>query len=134
MRQKIVPPLVALVAILVVAGVAAASKPNSSLNLVVVGSAGSAATVQPTYGSQVTFDVSTNQTDHPYVNVRCNQTGVFVYDSWAAFWAGAPQGDTLTLSSGYWTGGAADCTARLVAFDKQGHEQTLASMDFHVAA
>ena len=84
--------------------------------------------------ASITFDVSTTETNRPYVNVRCYRGGVFVYDDWAALWAGAPESDAFTLSSGYWTGGAADCTARLVAFDKQGREQTLASKAFHVNA
>jgi hypothetical protein len=135
MTKQRIATLVAFVAILVVTAVAAAAKPSSSLNLVVLSSGGTkAATTAPSYGGQITFDVSTTETNRPYVNVRCYQGGVFVYDDWAAFWAGAPQSDAFTLSSGYWTGGAADCTARLVAFDKQGREQTLASTAFHVNA
>jgi hypothetical protein len=138
MRRSTVITLLALVAMLVSVGIASAAKGSSSLNLVVVSAAGSpvgsAATPQPTYGSTITFDVQTNQTSQPNVNVRCYQSWAFVYDSWGAFWAGAAVGQNFTLSSGYWTGGAADCTARLVAFDKQGREQTLASTTFHVNA
>lgn len=134
MRKSTVTTFLALVAMLVSVGIANAAKGSSSLSLVVVGSTGFAATVAPTYGSTITFDVQTNETSHPNVNVRCWQGSEFVYDGWGAFWAGAAVGQDFTLSSGYWSSGAADCTARLVSFDKQGREQTLASTTFHVNA
>lgn len=131
MRKSTVTTLLALVVMLVSVGVASAAKGSSSLSLRVVGSS---PTVQPTYGSTITFDVQTNETAQPNVNVRCWQGSAFVYDGWGAYWAGAAVGRDFGLWSGYWTGGAADCTARLVAFDKQGREQTLATMTFHVNA
>lgn len=134
MRKTLLATAAVFVVILVVAGLAAAAKPSSSLNVVVVGSDGNAAAIQPTFGSTITFDVQTNQTDHPNVNVRCYQGTAFVYDGWASFWPGAATGQNFVLSSNYWTSGAADCTARLVAFDKQGREQTLATTGFHVGA
>ena len=134
MRKNSIAAIGALLAVLVAAGVGAAAKPSSNLNLVVVGSTGAAAATQPTYGGQITFNVSTTETSQPQVNVRCYQSGIFVYDAWRGFWSTYYTNPVFTLSSGYWTGGAADCTARLVAFDKQGREQTLASMDFHVNA
>lgn len=134
MRKTVIATAAAIVAILVAAGIAAAAKPSSSLSLIVVGSDGNAASVQPTFGSTITFDVQTNQTDQPNVNVRCYQGSAFVYDGWASYWPGAMTGTDFVLSSNYWTGGAADCTARLVTFDKQGRQQTLASMTFHVDA
>jgi hypothetical protein len=123
-----------LAAALVTAGVAAAAKPSSSLSLVAGSTVNAVATVQPSYGSQITFDVSTNQTDEPNVSVRCYQGTSFVYDSWGAFWTGALVGQTFTLSSNYWTSGAAVCTARLVSFDRQGRENVLASIGFNVNA
>jgi hypothetical protein len=91
------------------------------------------ATTVPSYGSQVTFDVSTAETDRPFVNVRCYQGTIFIYDAWQGFWQGYYTDPVYTLSSGYWTGGAADCTARLVAYGANGREKTLASTSFHVA-
>jgi hypothetical protein len=88
----------------------------------------------PHYGDQITFEVSTTATDHPYVNVRCYQGSAFVYDGWVGFFEGAWFGQTFTLSSSYWTGGEADCNARLVMWGKNGRQRTLASMDFHVEA
>jgi hypothetical protein len=134
MRKSTITTLLALVVALAAVSIASAAKGSSSLNLVVVGSTGSAATVTPTYGSTITFDVQTNETAWPNVNVRCWQGSAFVYDGWGAFWAGAAVGQDFVLSSGYWTSGAADCTARLVSFDKQGREQTLATTTFDVNA
>ena len=87
----------------------------------------------PNHAETVTFDLSTTA-DKPYVNVRCYQGTAFVYDGWAGFYAGAWFGQTFTLSSNYWTGGAADCTARLVTWSKNGREQTLATLGFVVDA
>ena len=124
------------VAALAMTGSAFAGKSSSSLSLVVLSSGTSlaTATVQPSYGGQITFDVSTTETDHPQVNVRCYQDGAFVYDGWQGFYPSYYKDPIFTLSSGYWTGGAADCTARLLYFDRQGRDRTLASTTFHVAA
>jgi hypothetical protein len=135
MRRDRIAMIVAAIAALVVAATAFGAKPASSLSLVVLasGSVPAAAPSQPSQGGQITFDVSTTETDHPSVNVRCYQDGTWVYDGWQSFWAGTHD-PVFTLSSNYWTSGAAECTARLLYFDRQGHERTLASMDFHVAA
>ena len=94
----------------------------------------STTSVEPHYGDEITFEVSTTATDQPFVNVRCYQGDAFVYDGWAGFYQGAWGGQTFTLSSGVWTGGEADCTARLVMWGSNGRERTLATMDFNVAA
>jgi hypothetical protein len=52
----------------------------------------------------------------------------------AGFFAGYPWGQTYTLSSYKWLGGAADCTANLVPFSWNGKEKPLASVSFHVDA
>jgi len=87
----------------------------------------------PNWGDEITFDVSTTA-DKPYVNVRCYQGTAFVYDAWVGYYAGAWFGQTFTLSSSYWLGGAADCTARLVTWSKNGREQTLNTLTVPVAA
>jgi hypothetical protein len=124
----------ALVLVFVLAGSALAAKPNSSIALVLVGSSGTAAAtaVGPSYGDQITFNVSTTVTDHPSVNVRCYQDATWVYDGWQSFWPGYAPAPVFTLTSLYWTSGAADCTARLVYFDRQGRERLLASTAFSV--
>lgn len=137
MHKDKIAILLGVIATLVIATTAFAAKPTSSLNLVVLasGAAPAAATAEPSFGGQITFDVSTTQTDHPSVNVRCYQDGTWIYDGWQSFWPGAADHDPIfTLSSLYWTGGAADCTARLLYFDRQGRDRTLATMDFHVTA
>ena len=109
---------------------------RGSLTLVVLSNetlAGAAST-EPHYGDDITFEVSTTATDQPFVNVRCYQGLAFVYDGWAGFYPGAWGGQTFTLSSAYWSGGEASCTARLVMFGPNGRERTLTSMDFHVLA
>ena len=57
-----------------------------------------------------------------------------VYDGWAAFYDGAWFGRNFTLSSSYWQGGEADCTARLVTWSRNGREQPLATTGFRVDA
>lgn len=135
-KKTVITTIVALAVAFALAGVAFAGKGSSSLTLVVLGSgsAPAATTVQPSYGSTITFNVQTNQTTQPNVNVRCYQGTAFVYDGWVSLWPGSLTGEDLVLSSDYWTGGAADCTARLVTFNSKGQQQTLASMTFHVNA
>jgi hypothetical protein len=125
----------ALIAVLVLAGGALAARSTSSLNLVVLSSSRTTASIpaEPSFGGQITFDVNTSES-HPSVNVRCFQDGSWVYDGWQSFWPGYVPEPIFTLSSLYWTSGAASCTARLLYFDRQGRERTLTSMDFHVSA
>ena len=138
MRRDTIGIVVGAVAVvaLVLATTAFAGKPTSSLELVVLpsGSTVTAATAEPSFGGQVTFDVSTTQSDQPYVNVRCYQDGTWVYDTWQGFYESYVPEPVFTLASRYWTEGAADCTARLLFFDRQGRARTLASTSFHVAA
>ena len=133
MRKQKNAAAVALLAVLVLAGGALAARQTSSLSLVVLESskATTAPATEPSYGDRITFDVTTTET-HPSVNVRCFQDGAWVYDGWANFWGTLSR--DFTLTSNYWTGGAANCTARLLHFDRQGRERTLASMDFLVSA
>jgi hypothetical protein len=137
MRKHKIGLVVGAVAALVFAATAFAGKPTSSLKLIVLpsGSAQPAAlTAEPSYGGEITFEVKTTETDHPSVNVRCFQDGAWVYDGWESYWKGAAGDGIFTLSSGYWTGGAADCTARLVYYDKSGRLREVTSTDFHATA
>lgn len=101
---------------------------GSSIRLVLLDGA-----TEARYGGRITFDVTTTA-DKPYVNLRCYQGTAFVYDAWAGFYDGAWFSREFTLSSSYWYGGAADCTARLVMFGKNGAERTLSSLVFRVSA
>jgi hypothetical protein len=117
----------------------AAPKPSSSssISLVIVSgqTAAAAATASPTYGSQVTFAVSTTATDRPYVLLNCYQNGVWVLAGQAGFYDLYPFGQNFTLASTAWTNGAADCTARLGSLNPDGTRfRELASTSFHVDA
>lgn len=105
------------------------NKSGSGLKLVLLNSTDGV----PHWGQEITFELTTSAAE-PSVNVRCYQGDAFVYDGWAAFWAGAWFGQTFILSSQAWPGGDADCKARLVTFGSNGRERTLATMDFHVYA
>jgi hypothetical protein len=85
------------------------------------------------FGDTVTFNVSTTATAQPYVNLLCSGNGVG-YNSWRGYFAGSLDSNwNFVLGSGGWTSGAADCTAWLGMYTKQGF-QRLASTSFHVDA
>jgi hypothetical protein len=115
-RFALIATFVALVLAVVPAAQAGKGKPpaggsDSSLSLIVLSSPDGLAH----YGGQVTFAVSTSATDRPYVQLDCNQGGALVYSSSAGFYAGYPWpwNQNFILSSSYWTGGGAACTATL---------------------
>src|SRR5438105_2864019 len=135
MLQRIASP-VALVAVLVLAGAAFASNsagPNKQSSSTISAPIVVSATASPTtasgqrFGDTITFNVSTTQTDNPFVNLVCTGDGVG-YDSWAAFW---PTSENFILSSPAWTSGAADCTAKLVMYVNSNKYKLLASTSFH---
>ena len=115
--------------------VALAAKPDrsssSSIVLVLLNATTTTAVSGPRYGDQVTFNVSTDETAYPYVNVKCYQDGVLVGEGWAGFFYGALGDQTFTLSSPRWSGGAADCTAWLTMYSN-GKWRQLTSTSFHV--
>jgi hypothetical protein len=80
------------------------------------------------WGQRVTFNVSTTATNEPWVNLRCYQSGTLVSEGWEGFFAGSLDDGVFGLYSPKWTGGDADCTARLTT--PQWAE--LASTSFHV--
>jgi hypothetical protein len=73
----------------------------------------------PHYGQDVTFDASSSSTTEPHVKLSCSQGGTVVYTAQTGYYASYPWPwtNTMTLSSGAWTGGAADCTATLYWFN-----------------
>lgn len=127
--------LVALALAVVPAAVAGKGKPgggsSSSLSVVVLNSPDGL----PHHGGQVTFDVSTTATTRPYVQLDCSQGGALVYSASAGFYDAYPWpwDRNFTLSSSYWTGGAADCTAQLTYWNGR-RWSTLTSIGFHVYA
>lgn len=112
-----------------------ADKASSSIALVVLGDAAAfeAASSAPSYGDEVTFEVSTTATDAPYVNLKCFQNGTLVGEAWEGFFDGALGDRTFTLWSPQWSGGGAECTATLSKRTRHGWQQ-LASTSFHVDA
>jgi hypothetical protein len=127
--------IVTLVLTLALAPAAFAGKPGkpgkgggtgASLNLVLLDSTDGL----PHYGQHVTFELSTTAT-RPYVNLKCYQGGEWVTNQTVGFYAGYPWSQVFPLSSWKWTGGVADCTARLYTASRKG-TTTLATLGFHV--
>jgi hypothetical protein len=141
-RTAVVTSLVAALALggtaLGVAGNGAGpNKSPSSISLVMLNSPALSAAVTsgPHWGDQVTFAISTNATDQPYVFMNCYRDGTRIYNFQAGFYAAYPFTKTFTLSSIAWTGGAADCTANLGELNSDGTKwKQLASTSFHVDA
>jgi hypothetical protein len=88
------------------------------------------------YGQNVTFSVVTTATDKPMVQADCSQNGTRVYTHSAGFYPDYPwpESQTFNLASAAWTGGAADCTAKLYMSDGNGGFATLTTISFAVAA
>jgi hypothetical protein len=118
----------------VLAPAAQAAKPvpnsggsSSTLELVLLDSPDAV----PNYGEHATFNVSTTATSKPMVQLDCYQGGTRVYGMSAGFYADYPFTTTYTLRSSNWTGGAADCTARLYyASSKGGKTVILKTLSF----
>jgi hypothetical protein len=111
---------------------------SSSISLVMPASATAGATTEPSFGDQATFDVSTDATVRPFVDLRCFQNGAQVMKSLQAWFYGAYGVQLFNLGpTPAWQGGAADCTAYLENWDlygKNGKISVLASTSFHVNA
>ncbi len=140
--RKIVTSLLATaaaasVAVVLVAPSAASAgghrKPSgtSTINMRVVSGPDSV----PNWDEQLTFDVTTTATDSPFVDVGCQQNGTTVYSATTGYFASYPWPWTqvMTLWSMSWTGGAADCTAKLYALDGK-RINVLSTLAFHVDA
>jgi hypothetical protein len=128
--------LAAAVAVGVSAPAANAKGPRTTsstagLELVVVSGPDST----PNWGEQITFNVSQTATAEPHVDVVCSQGGATVYSATTGYYASYPWPWTqvMTLSSQTWTGGAADCTAKLYYFDGR-KTPVLKTLSFAVGA
>jgi hypothetical protein len=102
---------------------------GSSLSLVLMNSTDGL----PHYGQQVTFNVSTTATTRPYVNLDCTQNGALVYSNQVGYYPDYPWVQYFVLSSSYWTGGSADCIAKLTYWNGRSWS-TLTSISVHVYA
>jgi hypothetical protein len=87
---------------------------SSTLNLVLLNSTDGL----PHHGQDVTFEASSSSTTEPHVKLACSQGGTVVYNAQTGYFASYPWPwtNTMKLSSGAWTGGAASCTATLYWF------------------
>jgi hypothetical protein len=83
----------------------------------------------PNWGDTITFQVATTATDRPFVGVKCYQ-GSLVYSGSVGYFDDYPWVQTFRLSSSYWTGGAANCDARLYEMRSNGSTTTLGTMSF----
>ena len=82
------------------------------------------------YGDRVRFDISTSSTTEPWVKLRCYQSGTLVATGSEGYFERSLDDGVFGLYSGMWTGGAADCDARLTKPDGS----VLATTTFHVDA
>jgi hypothetical protein len=89
----------------------------------------------PNWGDSIKFIVNNTATTEPHVDVVCKQGGVVVYGATTGYYATYPWPWTqvMTLSSGMWTGGAADCIATLSSYSGTT-VTTLGKLPFHVNA
>ena len=83
------------------------------------------------FGQKVTFAVS--GTSYPWVVAKCYQNGVLVYEQANGIFETSLNQIFALGPTGYWTGGAADCTALLQNWSTSKHT-TLATLNFHVYA
>ena len=87
----------------------------------------------PNFGETITFNV-TSTVYKKWVDLTCTQNGTFVYSATAGFYPEYPWAPDYTLSSAYWTSGAADCSAKLYTTNSKGRQSTLATLAFTVQA
>jgi hypothetical protein len=127
---------------------AASAQPSaSSLQLVVLNGtaspSGTAASVQASYGNQVTFNLQTTSSE-PWVSVMCSQNGRAVYGQYWGFWSDySPSSITNAMAAGgvftlgstpLWSSGAASCTATLYSVSKGWKQTVLSTLPFSVSA
>jgi hypothetical protein len=84
----------------------------------------------PNWSDVITFNIATSATTQPWVHLTCAQSGTMVAQGWDGYFEGALGGRNFGLSSPSWSGGAADCTARL----ETSSGSVLGSTTFHVDA
>ncbi|HKS78677.1 MAG TPA: hypothetical protein VJQ07_07390 [Gaiellaceae bacterium] len=87
----------------------------------------------PNFGDTITFTVSTSAS-FPSVQLACYQNGTLVYTATKGFYPTYMWSDNYLLEGGYWSGGAASCTATLYNTSKNGSNTTLATLSVPVAA
>jgi hypothetical protein len=134
MRKTAVAAVLTITLIASMSAAMAAGKggSTSSVWLVRYGQTASAAATAPSFGEQVTFAFTTNKTTRPWVSNECFQDGVRVSAEVHGFFDGYMFGQVYTLGpTDKWTGGAANCTAKLLSEDRN-NTQVLASTTYSV--
>lgn len=111
------------------AGAAGGGKPSGSAGTATIAIAEGYA--DPRTNGTVAFAISTTATTQPYVNLKCSQGGVVVYDGYEGYFEHALDDGIFRLASNGWNSGDADCTATVVKYSSKGW-QPLGSMSFHV--
>jgi len=108
---------------------------GSTINLVIPGAASTTAGASsPSFGQQVTFSESTTATAYPWVDTKCSQNGQVVFEQFAGFFASYSGSQMFTLGpTQLWSGGAANCTASLISYDRNGSPKALATTSFSVS-
>jgi hypothetical protein len=86
------------------------------------------------YGDTITFTVDTNATSYPFVALVCFQGEDMVYSKTVGIFPDYSWSQNFLLSSAWWSGGAADCTASVYYFTSNGRERTVASLAVPIAA
>jgi hypothetical protein len=112
---------------------ALAGRSSSSVSLVVLASAGTlSSTAAVGFGSDVTFNVATDATSYPWVEVQCSQAGKLVYAQTRGFFDSYYTAPTYELGpTPSWSSGSANCTATLFSSDGS-KRHNLASTSFNV--
>ena len=87
----------------------------------------------PNHADTITFNVTTSAAS-PFVSVNCYQGAAYVYAASVGFFPAYPWEKTFVLSASSWTGGAADCTARLYTSRDGTRTTTLATLAFAVGS
>ena len=133
--------LIALLIVGLMAGTALAGgkggggKPPSggggSLSVVMVADAN--ANGAPNHADTITFNITTSAAS-PFVSVNCYQGASWVYAASVGYFPAYPWEQTFVLSASSWTGGAADCTARLYTSRDGIRTTTLATLAFGVGS
>jgi hypothetical protein len=88
----------------------------------------------------ITWSETSNYTDPggsgPWISVACYQNSTLVYSGTTGFGPGYPWPWTkdMQLQSTSWTGGAADCSAKLYYYSGHNKYPVLATLSFHVNA
>jgi hypothetical protein len=84
-------------------------------------------------GQQVTFTVSADRVEYPWVNVRCYQDGELVYAQWHGAYDSYRFDPVFTLGpTPSWQTGDAECVAEVGVRNRNGKFRVLASYEFGV--